>query len=163
MSNKSRDHGELQDMYRRALAASWASTGSELAADECVEDIFNGGDGWKDSRLSKPLSPHYDGEDNVGDGHRKLHHHHHHHHHRTHSGSSTKSQSTITEKRGLRSTHRPSNSRENLARGKLTPGDDTSSGSSPGRRRTGKRREHEVDEFEIREELTAWRLPPGQS
>lgn len=38
---------ELQDMYRLALAASWACGGSgELAADKCVEDIFAGGDGW---------------------------------------------------------------------------------------------------------------------
>ncbi len=39
---------ELQDMYRLALAASWAcgSVDNELSADRCVEDIFAGGDGW---------------------------------------------------------------------------------------------------------------------
>ncbi|CAN8100259.1 unnamed protein product [Discula destructiva] len=36
---------EVQDLYRRALAASWACQPGELPADECIEDIFNGGDG----------------------------------------------------------------------------------------------------------------------
>ncbi|KAI1841632.1 hypothetical protein JX265_012527 [Neoarthrinium moseri] len=47
--NKSRDASELQDMYRRALAASWSCQPGEMPADECIEDIFAGGDGWKDS------------------------------------------------------------------------------------------------------------------
>lgn len=46
-SAKTRDASELQDMYRRALAASWSCQPGELPADECVEDIFGGGDGWK--------------------------------------------------------------------------------------------------------------------
>lgn len=41
-----RDVYELQDMYRRALAASWACQPGELPADECIEDIFGGGDGF---------------------------------------------------------------------------------------------------------------------
>lgn len=46
----SKEVSELQDMYRLALAASWASgTNGELAADRCVEDIFAGGDGWGNS------------------------------------------------------------------------------------------------------------------
>ncbi|KAI1648816.1 N-terminal C2 in EEIG1 and EHBP1 proteins-domain-containing protein [Daldinia loculata] len=53
---KSRDASELQDMYRRALAASWACQPGELPADECIEDIFSGGDGWSDTTRpgSKP-------------------------------------------------------------------------------------------------------------
>ncbi|KAI1101516.1 N-terminal C2 in EEIG1 and EHBP1 proteins-domain-containing protein [Jackrogersella minutella] len=47
--SKSRDASELQDMYRRALAASWACQPGELPADECIEDIFSGGDGWSDT------------------------------------------------------------------------------------------------------------------
>ena len=42
---RSRELAELQDMYRRALAASWAAQPGELQADECIEDIFAGGDG----------------------------------------------------------------------------------------------------------------------
>ena len=42
---RSKELAELQDMYRRALAASWAAQPGELQADECIEDIFAGGDG----------------------------------------------------------------------------------------------------------------------
>lgn len=45
-AGKARDVYELQDMYRRALAASWACQPGELPADECIEDIFSGGDGF---------------------------------------------------------------------------------------------------------------------
>lgn len=46
LSTKSRDVFEMQDMYRRALAASWASQPGEVSADQCIEDIFAGGDGF---------------------------------------------------------------------------------------------------------------------
>ncbi|KEQ73372.1 hypothetical protein M436DRAFT_46564 [Aureobasidium namibiae CBS 147.97] len=46
LSNKSRENGELQDMYRRTLAASWVAQPGELRADDCIKDIFAGGDGW---------------------------------------------------------------------------------------------------------------------
>ena len=48
LTGKARENAaELQDMYRRSLAASWACQPGEMAADECVEDIFGGGDGFK--------------------------------------------------------------------------------------------------------------------
>ena len=46
LSASSRELGEMQDTYRRTLAAYWASQPGELKADECIEDIFAGGDGW---------------------------------------------------------------------------------------------------------------------
>lgn len=45
-SKIARDLSEMQDMYRRTLAASWSSQVDELPADKCIEDIFAGGDGW---------------------------------------------------------------------------------------------------------------------
>jgi len=45
-SGKYRDLSEAQDVYRRALAASWASQPGELPADQCIEDIFAGGEGF---------------------------------------------------------------------------------------------------------------------
>ena len=45
-SQKARDFGEMQDIYRKTLAASWSSYMNELPADQCIEDIFAGGDGW---------------------------------------------------------------------------------------------------------------------
>ncbi|KAI1494530.1 N-terminal C2 in EEIG1 and EHBP1 proteins-domain-containing protein [Biscogniauxia mediterranea] len=50
---KSRDAYELQDMYRRTLAASWSCQPGELPADECIEDIFSGGSGWRDSTVAR--------------------------------------------------------------------------------------------------------------
>ncbi|KAJ3577366.1 hypothetical protein NPX13_g3203 [Xylaria arbuscula] len=55
---KSRDAAEAQDMYRRALAASWDCHPGELHADECIEDIFAGGDGWRDGTNQKSARSH---------------------------------------------------------------------------------------------------------
>jgi hypothetical protein len=44
---KTRDHTEVHDLYRRTLAASWLSQPGELPADECIEDLFSGGNGWR--------------------------------------------------------------------------------------------------------------------
>ena len=57
MNSKTRELGELQDMYRRALAASWGAQAGELPADECIEDIFAGGDGWsKKANRAAPVA-----------------------------------------------------------------------------------------------------------
>jgi len=56
--NKSRDASEAQDMYRRALAASWDCQPGELHADECIEDIFAGGNGWLDGTGKKSSRSH---------------------------------------------------------------------------------------------------------
>ena len=71
--HKLRDASELQDMYRRALAASWACAPGEMPADQCIEDIFNGGDGF----LASPRGPAGDKSSDGGDA---DHHHRHHHH-----------------------------------------------------------------------------------
>ena len=52
MTSKPREAGELQDMYWRTLAAYWSAQPGELKADECIEDIFAGGDGWGDPEKS---------------------------------------------------------------------------------------------------------------
>lgn len=46
LNSNARETGEVQDMYRRNLAAYMTAQPGELKADECIEDIFNGGDGW---------------------------------------------------------------------------------------------------------------------
>ncbi|KAF1985290.1 hypothetical protein K402DRAFT_394987 [Aulographum hederae CBS 113979] len=78
-----RQKSELQDLYRRTLTAAWSSQQpGELRADECVENIFAGGDGWGDKDLpytiTSPRSPS-----------QRLHRHHHRHsrhHHPNHQG-----------------------------------------------------------------------------
>ena len=52
MSSKAQESGKLQDLYRRNLAASFAAQVGELSADKCIEDIFNGGDGWGAGQLT---------------------------------------------------------------------------------------------------------------
>ena len=60
----SRDQGEMQDIYRRTLEASWTAQNGELNADECIEDIFTGGDGWKKRPSLKPsVTTHLSGSD----------------------------------------------------------------------------------------------------
>jgi hypothetical protein len=54
LSTSRKELGELQDMYRRTLTAHWAGAPGELRADECIEDIFAGGDGW--GKYGRPSS-----------------------------------------------------------------------------------------------------------
>ncbi|KAL7930411.1 N-terminal C2 in EEIG1 and EHBP1 proteins domain-containing protein [Trichoderma chlorosporum] len=62
--SKNRDVAEVQDLYRRTLAASWTRQASELPTDECIEDIFSGGNGWRTKHRSG-TSP--DSEDDYYD------------------------------------------------------------------------------------------------
>lgn len=71
-NGKSRDVYELQDMYRRALAASWACHPGELPADECIEDIFEGGDGFGEPDGGSPVAA-----STAGDATPRGHHSHH--------------------------------------------------------------------------------------
>ncbi|KAF5019912.1 hypothetical protein F66182_8074 [Fusarium sp. NRRL 66182] len=63
--SKPRDAAELQDLYRSVLAASWSRQPNEHSAEEVIEDIFSGGNGWK----TKPhnASPVTDGDDDYDD------------------------------------------------------------------------------------------------
>ncbi|PBP27695.1 respiratory complex assembly protein Rmp1 [Diplocarpon rosae] len=157
--SKSRDHGELQDMYRRTLAASWAAHADELPADQCLEDIFNGGDGWKhNDKLSTPRITHED-EDNEEQREQRL------RHQRSQSGASFKSatsQNTVTGKGAVRMGHRQSASRETLGpspQSIIDLNDNSSESSSTERGGSGSKKAHELDEFDIRDDLVAWRLP----
>lgn len=144
---KGRDHSELQDMYRRSLAASWAAQAGELPADECIEDLFSGGDGWKEGGHASGGAPQvvHSSEENL------------HAHHRNISDTSMNSQSTV--KGATRRGHKHSRSRD-LRRhvSDQSPSGHTSEESS-NRGRAGLKRAHEVDEFDIRDDLVAWALP----
>jgi hypothetical protein len=135
-------------MYRRALAASWAADSSELPADKCVEDIFNGGDGWKHEKNDKPAAPRVIDENSASDEHLNR-------HHRNMSRASSHSQSTITVSRNRnKMAHKHNASHGSLA--DSGTGHDTSSESSE-RGRPGFRKAKEVDEFDIRDDLIAWK------
>jgi hypothetical protein len=161
---KSRDHSDLQDMYRHALAASWAAQTGELPADECIEDIFAGGDGWKDKfdpASSLPRTgkdPHEDGMSGDEQQQQRQ------SHSRAQSTSSSISQSTI--KDAKRRGHGKERSRD-IGIGRVTgiqspQSTGTSSDDSERERQAGRdglRSAREVDEFDVREDLIAWRVP----
>lgn len=158
--SKPRDHSDLQDMYRHALAASWASQLGELPPDQCIENIFAGGDGWKDKYTPKlsapPIKVTTRSESVSGDEQSQRSH----VNHRKGSTASSRSQNTI--KDGKRSGHRKD--RRDAETGELT-GIQTilSSESSPEQSERGRGKDmryaHEVNEFDIMDDLGAWQLP----
>jgi len=148
LNTTSREAGELQDMYRRTLAAYWSAQPGELKADECIEDIFAGGDGWGDRE--KP----YDHQQQRGI--------------RFHTGDASGSASENEIRRGR------GGSISRKSHETLRPGDvmANASGDVRGRgsleqqahrmkaeaERKRNRPHYEVDEFELRPDLRSWRL-----
>lgn len=151
MSSKTREHREFQDMYRRNLTAHWTAQPGEPRADECIENIFAGGDGWglqPDSYNHVADQKHGDGDRNQASRHS---------HARSRSGGFFKSTSTPPPSSTFRS---------------KGPGPPVLSGVS-GRASleqhannmkaeadaTTNQLPYEVDEFAIREDLRSWKLP----
>ncbi|RPB04239.1 hypothetical protein L873DRAFT_1759525 [Choiromyces venosus 120613-1] len=64
-TSQKRETSAIQDMYRCTLAASWQLQAGELHPEECIEDIFAGGDGWtprsERGRVGKAKSVRYEG------------------------------------------------------------------------------------------------------
>lgn len=56
VNTKNSEASDMQDLYRRTLAASWNSRSSDLPADKLVEDLFAGGTGWANDTDSARLS-----------------------------------------------------------------------------------------------------------
>ncbi|KAF5016677.1 hypothetical protein F66182_11568, partial [Fusarium sp. NRRL 66182] len=66
--NVSRELGDLQDMYRRTLAASWTAHGDELLPDQLIEDLFAGGRGVRSATRPGARSERADDDDsNISD------------------------------------------------------------------------------------------------
>jgi hypothetical protein len=149
LNSKSREAGELQDMYRRTLAAYWSAQPGELKADECIEDIFAGGDGWGDR--AKPYSPQRGLRFAPTPG----------------DSSASVSDNDSRHTRGSSQLYRESH--ETLRPGDVRP--KSSGGRARGSleqqtkhmqaeaERTRHRPHHEVDELSLREDLRSWRLP----
>jgi hypothetical protein len=177
---KPRDAAEIQDLYRRTLAASWCRLPVEPTADESIEDIFSGGNGWR----SRNDTSNTDTEDDTGFAgqgtlrpsdlrrisqrhHQSSHNHHRHqrqgHHLRQGSGSSDKSALTVTgRKKGARLDDKDSESGIGLSRsGSLGSLSSSLSGGDRTRGEKGHRHATEVGEHDVRQDLIAWRLPDG--
>ncbi|PGH04851.1 hypothetical protein AJ80_08460 [Polytolypa hystricis UAMH7299] len=128
MSHRSREIGDLQDMYRSNLLASWACMPGQLTPVEVVEDIFAGGDGFG-SAIQPKQSDDY--EDSG-----------------SHSDADFRRTSLLTppSRKPARALF-GSNLRDDHKR------NDFSSTSPP---RPGRRRE--MDELELREDLRSWTI-----
>lgn len=145
-------------MYRRTLAAYWSAQPGELKADECIEDIFAGGDGWGDRE--KPYLPkrsaRFAGDDSSG----------------SMSGGELRSILQSGGRRGgsgsrinegmHRTSHetlRPGNkaSRSPNGRGELGSLEQQTRQMKVEAERNRRRPHHEVDEFDMREDLRNWR------
>lgn len=161
VTTKSREAGdELRELYRRTLAAEWTCQPGELHADKCIEDIFAGGDGW-----GNKLRP----RDN---------------HHRTMNGMSRPSDDSGSlnslSDNEARNYHRVNNSnwqgffrsRQDLKRtsreslGKPSGGvKGRGSFEHQARQLKGDAergnisRAHELDEFDLRDDLRSWNIP----
>lgn len=144
-------------MYRRALAASWAVQQGELPPDECIEDIFSGGDGWKNESDSATIvtngmvdSASGSGEDltQYNKAARP-------HHHRTASDRSVGSKMTLA------GNDSATDLRYKHARNRYEPvgGTGISSNSLERGRKGYVRTAPEVSEFDARPDLAAWVLP----
>lgn len=54
LNTKTRETADMQDMYRRTLAASWTSRAGDLPADKLVEELFAGSACWNNETHNSP-------------------------------------------------------------------------------------------------------------
>jgi hypothetical protein len=54
INTKSREIADMQDIYRRTLAASWTSRACDLPADKLVEELFAGSSCWTSNTHNSP-------------------------------------------------------------------------------------------------------------
>ncbi|QVM08690.1 hypothetical protein D8B26_003370 [Coccidioides posadasii str. Silveira] len=138
--HRTREFTELHDLYFRNLAASWASQAGELPPDQVIEDIFAGGDGWASGRPSLKVGD--DDEEDTG------------------YLSDTYSRRTTRNKSPARST-RSGDSLGTHLRSHSKHSDFSFSSDVGGKDLKGKgkrRKNREVDEFEVREDLRSWEI-----
>jgi hypothetical protein len=141
-------------MYRRTLAAYWSAQPGELKADECIEDIFAGGDGWGDRekpysyQRNQPQPMRYIAGDSSG------------------SHSENEMRHMRVSSNTLRKSH------ETLRQADVGPKSPKARGGrisleqqsqqmhmKAEAERKRHRPQREVDEFELREDLCSWRRP----
>lgn len=149
-------------MYRSTLAASWQLQAGELHPEECIEDIFAGGDGWTprfERPRGKPKSVRYEGGLSRGDGEKRefsdsdsL------------SGGGVSGASSSTNNAVTMQGH--GNGKDGRRKKGGVDGDALSIMSNltfmkPERRPSsrGTRATNEVDELGAREDLISWRMP----
>ncbi|KAI9702220.1 MAG: hypothetical protein M1820_006302 [Bogoriella megaspora] len=162
LNSKSRETGELQDMYRRTLAAYWAAQPGELKADECIEDIFAGGDGWGGSDATSPRGTHRRDQLAIGaesdDDHSEG------RHQRLPHGSHKRGASRQNVRNGVESTSMKSShiSHKSIGRADGVSGrtslEQQASNMKATAERERRKRSSEADELDLREDLRSWTI-----
>ncbi|KAG9241730.1 N-terminal C2 in EEIG1 and EHBP1 proteins-domain-containing protein [Calycina marina] len=149
--SKGGDFNDLQDLYRQSISASLAAPAGEYTAEECIEDIFNGGDGWKGGWAStqSKSKPKTKQTDHTA--------YHFHRHSRHNSEISLKSQSTV--KGPSRFGHKHSSSQDMRHNSGISTLRDPLSSESSDSWRGGFRPALGVNEFDMREDLASWKMP----
>ena len=145
MSSKAQESGKLQDLYRKNLAASFAAQVGELPADKCIEDIFDGGDGWGNMKNTDPnWGCPTGGDENERDGDHSMGHR---HHQRHASGNTIKASGASAKKSsgGLSSVSGRASIEQQVQ-------------SSHDSDRMFPALDSDINEFEARDDLTSWEI-----
>jgi len=164
LDNKSREVDEqLRELYRRILAADWTCQPGEMSADKTIEEIFAGGDGWgngvevtEDDAIQDRSVP---GEDSgfLSDGETRVLKSHKHRNwsgffgRRHHKQRSVPTRLTKEEVLRVHDT-------DPVVRGRGSFEQQINDMVSDSESKRGKQT-HELDEFDIREDLRCWNLP----
>lgn len=155
LSTRNKELGEMQDMYRRTLAAFWASQPGELKADECIEDIFAGGDGWgsKSPNVKSSLETNAANERNHAA--RKQRNRARADSHNSRGGGSGSSTPRERDGESVEVTARGEARMQSSGKGMLAM---ARQGRHSKNFRAARRGQGEVDEFEVMEDLRSWRV-----
>lgn len=160
INTKTNEMADMQDMYRRTLAASWMSRSCDLPADKLIEDLFAGSSCWNNDSHNAVLGG------DEGD-----------HHQNTLLGGETAERQTRSGKRlssGFE--RRPKSTSSFHSNGSPKPSSSLSTLESShkdgdmdhplydGKGRSWKSRnaEHERSEFSVREDLRSWEVTPKE-
>ena len=158
INTKSSEASDMQDLYRRTLAASWKSRSSDLPADKLIEDLFSGGSGYQNGthgvRMSR-LDDSLNGSSSSSDANPSR-------------GTSTNRLSPGFQRQPKSSW---SNNLPNESKGRVllsAMGDDGNGGSIEQQIQDNSRTkvfrsrapEQELSEFDVREDLRNWEITP---
>ncbi|KAL4769329.1 N-terminal C2 in EEIG1 and EHBP1 proteins-domain-containing protein [Aspergillus nidulans var. acristatus] len=157
MNTQSREVADLQEMYRRTLAASWTSRADDIPADKLIEGLFSGSYGRTDQRDLDPgqaTEGHHDGRSISGAG--------------AAGQSGSRNLLSPTFERRTKSSSRHSNGSKALdfspaiEHGKSGSIERQLYDNVKGKSWRSRNTEHELSEFDVREDLRSWEVNSKQ-
>lgn len=158
ITTKGREVADMQDMYRRTLAASWTSRARDLPADKLIEELFAGSSCWNNESHNNPN----DADPDI---------------HNDHLSAEAAAQQTRAGKRLSPSfERRPKSASSNHSHSGKTADSHSTLGhrqkggsieqqlydGAKGRGWKHRHAEHELSEFDVREDLRSWEIAPKE-